>query len=63
MVPEIEAINTKLLEKLEADNATKVIPNVRAVQLTMNREGIRKLAAEDLRFQHHPMHLLEVVTN
>ena len=49
VVPEIEAINTKLLEKLEADNVTKVIPNVRAVQLTMNREGIRKLAAEDLK--------------
>jgi len=49
VVPEIEAINTKLLEKLETDNVTKVIPNVRAVQLTMNREGIRKLAAEELK--------------
>ena len=49
VVPEIEAINTKLLEKLEADKVTKVIPNVRAVQLTMNREGIRKLAAEELK--------------
>tara|TARA_B100000035_G_scaffold314482_1_gene330894 strand:- start:3922 stop:5118 length:1197 start_codon:yes stop_codon:yes gene_type:complete len=49
VVPEIEAINTKLLEKLEAENVTKVIPNVRAVQLTMNREGIRKLAAEELK--------------
>ena len=54
VVPEIEAINTKLLEKLEADNVTKVIPNVRAVQLTMNREGIRKLAAEDLKISTSP---------
>ncbi|AKO64591.1 phosphoribosylglycinamide formyltransferase [Methylophilales bacterium MBRSG12] len=54
VVPEIEAINTKLLEKLEADNVTKVIPNVRAVQLTMNREGIRKLAAEDLTIPTSP---------
>ena len=54
VVPEIEAINTKLLEKLETDNVTKVIPNVRAVQLTMNREGIRKLAAEDLNIPTSP---------
>ena len=54
VVPEIEAINTKLLEKLEADNITKVIPNVRAVQLTMNREGIRKLAAEELKIPTSP---------
>ncbi|MFM1865827.1 MAG: hypothetical protein RIQ57_437 [Pseudomonadota bacterium] len=54
VVPEIEAINTKLLEKLEADNVTSVIPNVRAVQLTMNREGIRKLAAEDLKIPTSP---------
>lgn len=54
VVPEIEAINTKLLEKLEAENVTKVIPNVRAVQLTMNREGIRKLAAEELKIPTSP---------
>ena len=54
VVPEIEAINTKLLEKLEADNVTKVIPNVRAVQLTMNRESIRKLAAEELKIPTSP---------
>jgi phosphoribosylglycinamide formyltransferase 2 len=54
VVPEIEAINTKLLEKLEADNVTTVIPNVRAVQLTMNREGIRKLAAEELKIPTSP---------
>ena len=54
VVPEIEAINTKLLEKLEVDKVTKVIPNVRAVQLTMNREGIRKLAAEELKIPTSP---------
>ncbi len=54
VVPEIEAINTKLLEKLEAENLTTVIPNVRAVQLTMNREGIRKLAAEELKIPTSP---------
>ena len=54
VVPEIEAINTKLLEKLEAENITTVIPNVRAVQLTMNREGIRKLAAEELKIPTSP---------
>ena len=54
VVPEIEAINTTLLEKLEADKVTKVIPNVRAVQLTMNREGIRKLAAEELKIPTSP---------
>ena len=54
VVPEIEAINTKLLEKLEAENLTTVIPNVRAVQLTMNREGIRKLASEELKIPTSP---------
>ena len=54
IVPEIEAINTKLLEKLEQDGITKVIPNVKAVQLTMNREGIRRLAAEELKIPTSP---------
>jgi len=54
IVPEIEAINTKLLEKLEEDGITKVIPNVKAVQLTMNREGIRRLAAEELQIPTSP---------
>ncbi len=47
IVPEIEALNTKTLETFEADGIT-VIPNVKSVQLTMNREGIRRLAAETL---------------
>jgi len=48
IVPEIEAIATDALAEIEAAGICKVIPTVRAVQLTMNREGIRKLAAEEL---------------
>jgi len=47
IVPEIEAIATSELVRLEADGFT-VIPTARAVHLTMNREGIRRLAAEEL---------------
>ncbi len=47
IVPEIEAIATDTLVELEAEGYT-VIPTARAAQLTMNREGIRRLAAEEL---------------
>jgi len=47
IVPEIEAINTKFLLELEAAGFN-VIPTARAANLTMNREGIRRLAAEEL---------------
>lgn len=47
VVPEIEAIATQTLVELEEDGLT-VIPSARAVALTMNREGIRRLAAEEL---------------
>jgi len=47
IVPEIEAINTGYLEEVEKSGVV-VVPSVKAVQLTMNREGIRKLAAEEL---------------
>jgi phosphoribosylglycinamide formyltransferase 2 len=47
IVPEIEAIATTELVRLEAEGFT-VIPTARAVNLTMNREGIRRLAAEEL---------------
>ena len=47
IVPEIEAIATDRLVKLEEEGFT-VIPSARAAQLTMNREGIRRLAAEEL---------------
>ncbi|MBI1406390.1 MAG: formate-dependent phosphoribosylglycinamide formyltransferase [Caulobacter sp.] len=48
IVPEIEAIATDELARIEADGLATVIPTARATQLTMNREGIRRLAAEDL---------------
>ncbi len=48
VVPEIEAIATDELARIEADGLAEVIPTARAAQLTMNREGIRRLAAEEL---------------
>ncbi|MGB0721498.1 MAG: formate-dependent phosphoribosylglycinamide formyltransferase [Gammaproteobacteria bacterium] len=48
VVPEIEAIATDELAAIEADGLAEVIPTARATQLTMNREGIRRLAAEEL---------------
>ncbi len=48
IVPEIEAIATDELARIEAEGLAIVIPTARAVQLTMNREGIRRLAAEEL---------------
>jgi len=48
IVPEIEAIATDELARIEADGIAEVIPTARATQLTMNREGIRRLAAETL---------------
>ncbi len=48
IVPEIEAIATDMLAEIERDGLAEVIPAARATQLTMNREGIRRLAAEEL---------------
>ena len=48
VVPEIEAIATAALEELEAAGTTRVVPTARAARLTMDREGIRRLAAETL---------------
>ncbi|MFD3811542.1 formate-dependent phosphoribosylglycinamide formyltransferase [Rhodococcus sp. NPDC058639] len=48
VVPEIEAIATDALAVVEERGVAEVIPTARATQLTMNREGIRRLAAEDL---------------
>ena len=48
VVPEIEAIATPMLEGLEAAGTVRVIPTARAARLTMDREGIRRLAAETL---------------
>jgi phosphoribosylglycinamide formyltransferase 2 len=49
IVPEIEAIATDELVRIEAEGLATVIPTARAAQLTMNREGIRRLAAEQLK--------------
>ena len=48
IVPEIEAIATQVLVEIEQQNIAIVIPSAKAVNLTMNREGIRRLAAEEL---------------
>ena len=48
VVPEIEAIATPELQALEAEGVVRVIPTARAARLTMDREGIRRLAAETL---------------
>ena len=48
IVPEIEAIATDMLEQIEHEGLVRVIPTARAARLTMNREGIRRLAAETL---------------
>lgn len=53
IVPEIEAIATEALVELEAEGFT-VIPTARAARLTMNREGIRRLAAEELGLKTSP---------
>jgi len=48
VVPEVEAIATDTLAEIEAEGLVTIIPTARATQLTMNREGIRRLAAEEL---------------
>ena len=54
VVPEVEAIATDVLADLESSGATTIIPTARATQLTMNREGIRRLAAEELGLRTSP---------
>ena len=54
VVPEVEAIATEALVELEETGAVAVIPNARATRLTMNREGIRRLAAEELGLKTSP---------
>ncbi|WP_019278067.1 formate-dependent phosphoribosylglycinamide formyltransferase [Vibrio coralliilyticus] len=55
VVPEIEAIATDKLVELEA-NGVNVVPTANATRLTMNREGIRRLAAEELGLTTSPYH-------
>jgi phosphoribosylglycinamide formyltransferase 2 len=54
IVPEIEAIAIGMLEEIERDGLARVIPTARAARLTMNREGIRRLAAETLSLPTSP---------
>ena len=54
VVPEIEAIATAELESLEAQGLVRVVPTARAARLTMDREGIRRLAAETLSLPTSP---------
>ncbi len=54
VVPEVEAIATDTLAEIEAEGLATVIPTARATQLTMNREGIRRLAAETLSLATSP---------
>lgn len=58
IVPEIEAIATSELVKLEGEGC-RVVPTARAVNLTMNREGIRRLAAEELGLATSPYRFAE----
>jgi phosphoribosylglycinamide formyltransferase 2 len=54
VVPEIEAIATDMLVEIEREKLADVVPTARAAQLTMNREGIRRLAAETLKLPTSP---------
>ncbi|SFN75996.1 formate-dependent phosphoribosylglycinamide formyltransferase [Formivibrio citricus] len=54
IVPEIEAIAIEELSRIEAEGLAQVVPNARAINLTMNREGIRRLAAEELELPTSP---------
>ncbi|WP_065492124.1 formate-dependent phosphoribosylglycinamide formyltransferase [Rhodococcus opacus] len=59
VVPEIEAIATDALATVEERGTAVVIPTARATQLTMNREGIRRLAAEELGLPTSPYEFAE----
>ncbi len=59
VVPEVEAIATDTLAALEQEEVCTVIPTARATQLTMNREGIRRLAAEELGLKTSPYQFAE----
>ncbi len=59
VVPEIEAIHTQTLVELERDHGLRVIPTARAARLTMDREGIRRLAAETLGLPTSPYRFVD----
>src|SRR6201992_4164788 len=54
IVPEIEALATDELVRIEVDGLAQIIPTARAAHITMNRERIRRLAAEDLKLPTSP---------
>ncbi len=59
IVPEIEAISTQTLVELESEHGQRVIPTARAARLTMDREGIRRLAAETLGLPTSPYRFVD----
>ena len=59
VVPEIEAIHTDTLVGLEAEGTVRVVPTARAARLTMDREGIRRLAAETLALPTSPYRFVD----
>ena len=59
VVPEIEAIHTQTLLELERDHGQRVVPTARAARLTMDREGIRQLAAETLGLPTSPYQFVD----
>jgi phosphoribosylglycinamide formyltransferase 2 len=61
VVPEIEAIATEVLADIEREGIAEVIPTARAVQLTMDREGIRRLAAETLKLPTSPYQFVDTL--
>ena len=61
VVPEVEAIATQVLAEFENQGFCTVIPTARATQLTMNREGIRRLASEDLELKTSPYAFAETL--
>lgn len=61
VVPEIEAIHTQTLIELEQEGAVRVIPTARAARLTMDREGIRRLAAETLGLPTSPYRFVDTL--
>ncbi|HEY0335456.1 MAG TPA: formate-dependent phosphoribosylglycinamide formyltransferase [Stenotrophomonas sp.] len=59
IVPEIEAIHTETLVQLELEQGQRVVPTARAARLTMDREGIRRLAAETLGLPTSPYRFVD----
>ena len=59
VVPEIEAIHTQTLVELESEKGQRVVPTARAARLTMDREGIRRLAAETLGLPTSPYRFVD----